>query len=259
MDLITAVILIASGILVGIINTYAAGGVIISTSVMIAYGMPITVALGTNRICIFLQNLVSTLEFRRQKIIHYKAAFKLFIPMGIGSTVGAILANICPEDVLTFFFALGSMFSLVMIFAKKSVMERVNDGIDRKPTRKQYLILLLIGFYAGTVYVGVGYMALAIFMFGLKYDMIRATALKAFSALLLSIVAIVPFIISGNINYAFGFMHAIGNMIGAYIAAHNATAIGVKYIRWIMVIMIVVSLVNTLYEQGVFEYIRKVI
>lgn len=89
--------------------------------------------------------------------------------------------------------------------------------------------------------------------------MIRATALKAFSALMLSVVAIVPFIISGNINYAFGFVHAIGNMIGAYIAARNATAIGVKYIRWIMVIMIVVSLINTLYKQGIFEYIGKVI
>lgn len=259
MDFVTIVILIASGILVGIVNTYAAGGVIISTSVMVAYGMPITVALGTNRICIFLQNLVSTLEFRRQRIINLRAAFRLFVPLGIGSCIGAILANVCPEPILTFFFALGSMFSLVMIFAKKSVMERANDGIDRKPTLKQNLLLVLIGFYAGTVYVGVGYMALAIFMFGLKYDMIRATALKAFAALMLSAVAIVPFIISGNINYAFGFVHAIGNMIGAYIAAHNANAIGVKYIRWIMVIMIVISLINTLYRQGIFDYIQKLI
>lgn len=256
MDFITAIILIASGVLVGIINTYAGGGVVISTSVMIAFGMPITVALGTNRICIFLQNLVSTFEFRRQKIINIKVAFRLFLPLGIGAIMGAILVNMCPEPLLTLFFTLGSMFSLVMIFAKKSIMERPNDGLDRRPTQKHNILLILSGFYAGSIYVGFGYMALAIFMFGLKYDIIRATALKSFSALMLSVVAIIPFIISGNINYSFGFMHAIGNMIGAYIAAHNANTIGVKYIRWIMIIMITISLINTLLSQEVFGYIK---
>ncbi|MEG1553882.1 MAG: sulfite exporter TauE/SafE family protein, partial [Rikenellaceae bacterium] len=244
MDIITIIILISSGILVGIVNTYAAGGVIISTSVLVAFGMPITVALGTNRICIFLQNLVSTIEFRRQKLINLKAAFRLFVPMGIGSIFGAMFANICPEALLTLLFTLGGLFSLVMVFGKKSVMERANDGLNRRPTIRHNIILLLIGLYAGSIYVGVGYMMLAIFMFGLGYDIIRANALKAFSALILSTVAIIPFIIHDNINYTFGFVHAIGNMIGAYMASRHATALGVKYIRWIMVIMIVVSLTN---------------
>ncbi|MEG2281791.1 MAG: hypothetical protein RSB93_01025, partial [Rikenellaceae bacterium] len=66
-----------------------------------------------------------------------------------------------------------------------------------------------------------------------------------------------PFIIHDNINYTFGFVHAIGNMIGAYMASRHATALGVKYIRWIMVIMIVVSLTNMLYKQGVFTLLKN--
>lgn len=259
MDFVTALILIASGVLVGIVNTYAAGGAVISTAVYIAFGMPITVALGTNRISIFLQNLVSTLEFRRQKLLNVKAAFRVFIPIGIGAAIGSVVANICSENLLTVGYTIGGLFSLVMVFAKKSVMERKNDGIDRKPKPLHDFLLVVMGFYAGSIYIGVGYMVLALLMFGLGYDIIRANAMKAFCAMILSLVAIVPFILSDNINYSYGFVHAIGNMIGAYLASHNANTLGAKYIRWIMVIMIVVSLINTLKEQGIFEYIRDII
>ncbi|MBE9488230.1 MAG: sulfite exporter TauE/SafE family protein [Bacteroidetes bacterium] len=255
MSFVTIITLIASGLMVGIINTYAAGGVIVSTTVLMAFGMPITTALGTNRICVFLQNLTSTLEFRRQGLLDIKHGLKMFLPIGIGTLIGSIYANWGSEKVITAIFILGGLFSLVMVFAKRSIIERPNDGIQHSMKLKHKLWFFVIGLYAGTAYSGMGYMLLTVYIFGLGYDLIRANALKAFTALILSVVAIIPFMISGHINYEYGLIHSIGNILGAYIASKHAKTLGVKYIRWIMITMIIISLGKMLYDQNFFQWI----
>ena len=64
-SLIIIIMLVVSGIIVGVINTLAGGGAIISMTLFMVLGLPIVVANGTNRIAVVLQNLTSSLAFRR--------------------------------------------------------------------------------------------------------------------------------------------------------------------------------------------------
>ena len=48
--------LVLSGIVVGVINTLAGGGAIITMTLFMVLGLPINVANGTNRIAVVLQN-----------------------------------------------------------------------------------------------------------------------------------------------------------------------------------------------------------
>ena len=57
------IMLVVSGIIVGIINTLAGGGAIITMTLFTVLGLPIGVANGTNRIAVVLQNLTSSLTF----------------------------------------------------------------------------------------------------------------------------------------------------------------------------------------------------
>ena len=57
------VLLLGSGILVGIINTLGGGGSVITMSLFMAMGIPIALANGTNRIAVLLQNLSATEAF----------------------------------------------------------------------------------------------------------------------------------------------------------------------------------------------------
>ena len=59
MDWHIAVALLVSGTLVGIINTLAGGGSIITMTMFMAFGLPINVSNGTNLIAVLLQNLTS--------------------------------------------------------------------------------------------------------------------------------------------------------------------------------------------------------
>ena len=64
-SLIIIIMLVVSGIIVGVINTLAGGGAIISMTLFMVLGLPIGVANGTNRIAVVLQNLTSSLAFLR--------------------------------------------------------------------------------------------------------------------------------------------------------------------------------------------------
>ena len=78
------IILVLSGILVGVINTLAGGGAIITMTLFTVLGLPIGVANGTNRIAVILQNFTATVAFIRKRMLHISSGIKLAIPAVIG-------------------------------------------------------------------------------------------------------------------------------------------------------------------------------
>ena len=81
LDLTITIILVVSGILVGAINTLAGGGSVVTVTMFTALGLPITIANGTNRIAVFLQNLTATITFLRKGAINLKQGLLLSIPV----------------------------------------------------------------------------------------------------------------------------------------------------------------------------------
>ena len=79
-SLIIIIMLVVSGIIVGVINTLAGGGAIISMTLFMVLGLPISVANGTNRIAVVLQNFTSSLAFLRKRLLDIKSGIKLSIP-----------------------------------------------------------------------------------------------------------------------------------------------------------------------------------
>ncbi|MDR1182621.1 MAG: sulfite exporter TauE/SafE family protein, partial [Bacteroidales bacterium] len=86
------IILVISGTIVGFINTLAGGGTIISMSLFMLLGLPPVVANGTNRIPVILQNLVSVINFYRDKKLDLKKAIHSTIPVAVGSLLGSSLS-----------------------------------------------------------------------------------------------------------------------------------------------------------------------
>ena len=82
------IILILSGVLVGVINTLAGGGAIITMTLFTVLGLPIGVANGTNRIAVILQNFTSSVAFIRKRMLDIKSGVKLALPAVVGNIVG---------------------------------------------------------------------------------------------------------------------------------------------------------------------------
>lgn len=242
MSVLIVLSLIFSGLLVGFINTLAGGGTIISISLFMILGLPITVANGTNRIAVLLQTLTSTATFRKNKLLDVKKGFYLGIPTILGSIAGAYVAVDIDEKIFERAFAIIMLIMLFFIIYKpEKWLNGQENLISKKITPLQWITYLLIGFYGGFIHVGVGYFILGALVLSSGYDLVRANAIKVFIVLLYAPFTIIVFIINNQINYEYGLIHSIGNIIGAYIASKYAITWGSNFVRWVVIVIIVIT------------------
>jgi uncharacterized membrane protein YfcA len=242
MSISEAILLIAAGLMVGFINTLAGGGSIISLSVLMALGLPPTLANGTNRVGIIIQTLTATTSFRQQKVLETKKAIKLAIPATLGSIIGAFIALDINEDVFEKAIGVIMLIMLVFIFYNPKKYIYGNKFIEDKPfTWKTYLIFFLIGIYGGFIHMGVGYFLLLAIVMGAGFDLVKANAIKVFVVLLYIPFSLLVFIYYGQVNWLYGLIIAIGSVSGAYIASRMAVNKGVDFVKWVIVVIILLT------------------
>ncbi|MEZ5196562.1 MAG: sulfite exporter TauE/SafE family protein [Bacteroidales bacterium] len=240
-------LLIVSGILVGFINTLAGGGTIISLSLFMFMGLPANIANGTNRIAVVLQNITSVREFGKRKMLDWRKGSILALPTIAGAVLGAQIATDIDESIFEKAVAVVMIIMLFFILTKPSKwLNGQQDLMDKKVSWLQILIFFLIGIYGGFVQVGVGYFLLAGIVLGAGYDLVKANAIKVWIVLLYTPFALLVFIINDQVRWDYGLVHAIGNIIGAYIASHFAVDWGANFVRWVMIVIIAVTVFHLL-------------
>ncbi len=241
MTWLTVAALIVSGVFVGFINTLAGGGTAISIAVLMMLGLPANVANGTNRIAVIFQNITSVQAFSQKKLVPWRKATLLALPTIIGSVIGAWIAVDINE---AFFRKAMAVIMLVMLFfvvVKPAVWLKERTHLTEKPVSGiEILIFFLIGIYGGFIQIGVGYYLLAAIVLGSGFDLVRANAIKVWIVLLYTLAAILVFIFNKQVHWQFGLIHAIGNIIGAWIATRLAIKRGVEFVRWVIIVIILV-------------------
>lgn len=247
-SLINALLLIIAGLFAGFINTLAGSGSLITLPLLMFLGLSPHQANATNRIAIFFQNLVAVRNFHKQKTLEIKSNLYLVFPALLGSIAGATLAINIDEQVLNYFIGglLFIMFFVILLKPSKWIKEQAGH-VEGKPAFWQMLIFFFIGFYGGFIQAGVGFFLLAGLVLGVGYDLIRANAVKVLIVFCYTAIALLIFILDGQINYVYGIILAIGNASGAYIASKYAKQIGVKPIRYILLTAVMLAAIKVLF------------
>ncbi len=246
-----AIVLIVSGILTGFINTLAGGGSIISLSLFLFLGLPADIANGTNRIGVMAQTLTSSFNFGRKKVLNFKRGAWLGIPAVIGSVIGAQIAADIDRQTFEKAIAIVLLMMIFFIVFKPSVWMGNAEKAERKPGWIQLFFFFLIGLYGGFIQVGVGYFLLAALVLVAGFDLVKANALKVWVVLLYTPFALVVFIKNGQVDWAFGLTHAIGNILGAYIASNMAVKRGSGFVKWVIIIVIMITSGHLL---GIYDF-----
>ncbi len=89
--------------------------------------------------------------------------------------------------------------------------------------------------------VGVGYFLLAALVLGVGFDLVKANAVKVLIVLIYSFFALAVFVFNDAVNWKYGLIHAIGNVIGAYVASHIAVQKGAAFVKWVIVVVILLT------------------
>lgn len=237
--------LIVSGLLVGFINTLAGGGTIISLSLLMFLGLPADIANGTNRIAVVFQNLVAVSEFKKHKVLDLKKGIYMGIPTALGAIAGAFIAVDLDKKTIEYAIAFVMLLMIFFIFYKPQRWLKGKVSLqEKKLSIGQMILYFIIGIYGGFIHVGVGYFLIAMVVMGSGYDLVKGNALKNLIVLIYVPFSLIIYMISGHVNYKYGLIHAIGNIIGAYVATRFAFRKGADFVRWVMLFVIVISILQ---------------
>lgn len=238
MEISIILLLIATGILVGVVNTFASGAAALTIAVFTTLGMPVNIANGTNRVPVLFQCLTMSFTFGRQGVLDLGVGWRLSIPTIVGAIIGAQFASHIDNSVMTILLGVIFCILLVTLLFNPNKMMKSSTLAPRSLRWQDYIWFFLIGLYGGCFHIGVGYLILAITTIGMGYNLIEANALKGFIVLMYIPFSLTIFILNGQVEILYGVVHGVGNIIGSFLAAHYAQQIGMKFLRWFLIFFI---------------------
>jgi uncharacterized membrane protein YfcA len=221
-------LLIAAGFVAGIVNTLAGGGSLLTVPLLVIFGLPGTIANGTNRVGVLAQGVVSCWRFDAEGISEFRSALPLLPPVILGAIVGAAAATQIPDSIFERIFAGIMLVLLVPILRGRRAPPA--PGAPRWSPLTRGLVLFAIGLYGGAVQAGVGLLLLyALNRAG--FDLVRANAIKIVIATALAIVAVPVFVFEKQVMWLPAAVISIGFTLGATVGARFAAVGGESVIR----------------------------
>ncbi|RME99111.1 MAG: sulfite exporter TauE/SafE family protein [Chloroflexi bacterium] len=251
MDWFIYLAVIAAGFGAGFINTLAGSGSLITLPLLIFLGIPANVANGTNRVGVLVQNVVSAASFYRRGVMDWRRGIILALPAIVGAVIGAQIAVNLNEQMMRRTIGVLMVVMLVVIVVKpKRWLVGRPEALAQRPGILQMVIFFFIGIYGGFIQAGVGIFLLAALVLSVGYDLVKANAVKVLIIMTFTVFALVVFVINGQVLWGIGFLLAIGNALGGWVAAKMAVERGAVFVRWLLIAVVVVSAAKLL---GLFD------
>jgi hypothetical protein len=247
MSPLKVVVILCAGTAAGFINTLAGGGSLLTIPALIFLGLPSAVANGTNRIAILVQNIVATTNFKRKGFFDYKFSLKLSIPAVIGSIVGSNIAVTLPDYI--FNKVLGVVMILVLFLIIYNPKKKLGASVEKLSSKREIIAMIaffFVGVYGGFIQAGVGFIFIVTLSLLTGLSLVRINSIKVFIIAIYTISSLGVFVMNGKINWIVGLTLAIGNSLGAYLGSNFAVAKGDKWIRIILVIVVLIMALKLL-------------
>ncbi len=232
-------LLFGVGILTSFINVMAGGGSTITLPILIFLGLDASVANGTNRIALLSQNMAGILSFKNEKVIQTKLSLKLGLWTLPGAILGAFYSTQISDDLFQKILGI-VMIGIVITMLVPNSKEFVEEKINGKLPWLIYPAMLLLGFYGGFIQVGIGFLLMIALHNILKMKLVYVNSHKLFIIMIYTIPALIIFIITGNVNWFYGLVLAVGSWVGAWWSAKLAVKKGEKLIKAILISAIII-------------------
>lgn len=241
------VLAIFAGVLAGIINTLAGSGSLVTLPMLIFLGLPPSVANGTNRVGVIIQNIVGVSTFKRRGHLEIGDGIWYTLPAVLGAILGARIAVDLNERAMHITIGVVMVVMLVVILVDpKRWLREISVPQEGRPSLWKLIMFFFIGIYGGFIQAGVGIFLLAALVLGAGYNLIHANAIKLVIILTYSLAAIIVFVMNGQVDWGLGLLMAVGQSTGAWLAARFATGNpnANVWVRRLLIFIIVVSIIK---------------
>ncbi|MEK9199947.1 TSUP family transporter [Ureibacillus sp. 179-F W5.1 NHS] len=248
LDLSLIVILFLFGFLAAFIDSVVGGGGIISLPALMFTGLSPSAAVATNKLAGTLGSLTSTITFYRSGNIDLKPIAKIFPIVFIASMFGAWTVHLMDPNVLKPLMLVMLAAVAIYTFFKK---DWGSISTYKKLSPKKYIgfifLVAAIGFYDGFLGPGTGSFLIFAFLL-IGFDFLKAAGNSKLLNFASNIGALVMFLFLGQINFAYGLVMGIAQIIGAICGSKFAIKQGSGYVRILFIVVTVLLLTKNTYD-----------
>jgi uncharacterized membrane protein YfcA len=236
------ILLFLAGLAAGILNVLAGGGSFLTLPVLIFLGLPATVANGTNRVGILLQNVAATGSFHRKKVLDYRFTLRMALPALVGAAAGTLVALQTGETGFKRILA-----TLMIVITLWTVWDPVGRRSAKQdgPGSRGFLAVgfFLVGIYGGFVQAGVGFLILALTTVA-GFDLVRGNAIKVLLILIFTTVSLGIFAWNGKVAWIPGLALAAGTILGGLAGAKLTVLKGNAFIRGVVTVAVILMAIR---------------
>lgn len=244
------VLLLAAGLLAGFVDSIAGGGGLISLPALLAVGLPPHIALGTNKLQGTFGVCTAAINYVRKGKVDFKECGLGIFTVLTGSAMGALTIQwLDPQFIAKLVPVLLFLVLIYTVFSKNLGGE---DGKAKLPVPIFYLCFgLILGFYNGFFGPGTGAFWTASLLFLLGYNFTKSIGVTKIMNATGNLIALLVFVVSGNINVFAGLTMALGQVIGARIGSNLAIHSGARFIRPFFLLVVLLTIVRLVYNNYV--------
>lgn len=237
------------GVISGFINILAGGGSLLALPVLIFLGLPATVANGTNRVAILIQNVAAIAGFHQHKVFPWRLSLLAAIPATIGAVIGANWALAIPEA--RFKQILAGVMIAVLILTLVDPAKRWRAAPQALTGFR--LVIFLLGFFGagvfgGFIQAGVGFIIISV-MLVTGFDLVATNAVKVLVTFIFTVAALMVFVAHAQVDYLLGVVLGLGSAAGGWIGTHVSVKKGHNWIRVFVMVMVVVFAAKLLWDS----------
>ncbi|MEW2922223.1 sulfite exporter TauE/SafE family protein [Muricauda sp. ANG21] len=239
------VLLVVVGFAVGFINTVAGGGSLLSLPTLIFLGLPAPVANGTNRVAIVIQTALATAGFKSKGISTYPFNVYLGISAFFGSILGAWIAiDVKGETFNRILAIIMVIVVLIIIFKPKMRLEEMQERLTGKYLWLSIVAFFFLGIYGGFINAGLGFLMMLFLHFVNRMNLVRVNATKVAVVFIYMLSALAVFAFNDKVNWKLGFILAIGNGTGAWVASRFSVKKGDGFIKTFLIVAVIVMAIK---------------
>ena len=249
MSLLSIIIVCLAGFFGAVVDAIVGGGGLITTPALLAVGLPIHLALGTNKFASTMGTFSSSYHYYKSGNVNMKLLKYLLPFSAIGSAIGVFSVLALNPDflrvlVIVLVFIIGG-YTLI-----KKDLGLVNrfSGINKKKIKKGTMLAFPLGFYDGFFGPGTG----SFIIFGLisifGFDFKKASANAKLMNLTSNVVAFLLFLTHGKIMFQVAIPMAICMAIGAKVGAHLAIKKGAGFIKPVFILVSFALVIKMIFD-----------
>lgn len=238
--------------LAGFADSIAGGGGIISLPAYVLAGMPLLFAYGTNKFAMSLGTSISAIKYYKSGNVRLAPALCAVLGALLGANIGARLAMLLDEKYLGYcMMVLLPVVAAFLIFNRKFGEAKLEKSVSRqKELIVSAVVGLFVGAYDGFFGPGAGTFYTLLFVSLLGYTLLNASGNARVVNLASNIGALIAYVTQGKVLFAIGIPAAVCAIAGNYIGSRLAIKNGARFIRPIMVAMVLLLFIKILSDYA---------